>query len=468
MPDPQLPTSLAPYLYRWPRQPLGRDPRWRPTGDGEAFVYSMPETPDELSRDSRWPALFPSPICFVTTGEGGDAVLEKVVGASIVNRFPYIMALSFCRESLSPRHHRRDRFMQALEAEGTVAVQYLPPGASLDAAMSAIGGLDEERANERIAASGLDTRPASRSATPVLADAYMVYEGRLVQPGRDFDGEPIYPRPYHDIGSHRVYFIEIHTIQLRDDIAEGRSQVRWRSLPAWQPPRPVRRRAGSAADAGDTYRKTYQPHYAFPSRGTIAFAADESAHGMAIKHLPPLAGDQVEVDNDAARWPCFFPSSAGMISSRQADGTPNVMPCGSTTVLSRHPLIIAPCVSYAKINVRYAPRASLDLIRRGGRFGCGVPFIEPNVIDAIIELGNTSSAEVADKVARTGLRVETFGGSPMLSDLPVHFDCKVVGELRLGTHVMFLGEVEAIRVRRDVMPESSLEWCPWAAVEQAA
>jgi flavin reductase (DIM6/NTAB) family NADH-FMN oxidoreductase RutF len=38
----------------------------------------------------------------------------------------------------------------------------------------------------------------------------------------------------------------------------------------------------------------------------------------------------------------------------------------------------------------------------------------------------------------------------------------VVGEVRLGTHIMFLGEVERILVRRDVTPENPLLWCPWA------
>jgi hypothetical protein len=47
---------------------------------------------------SRWPAFFPSPICLATTRHDDVSHLEKVVGASIVNRFPYVVALSFCRE----------------------------------------------------------------------------------------------------------------------------------------------------------------------------------------------------------------------------------------------------------------------------------------------------------------------------------------------------------------------------------
>jgi flavin reductase (DIM6/NTAB) family NADH-FMN oxidoreductase RutF len=39
-----------------------------------------------------------------------------------------------------------------------------------------------------------------------------------------------------------------------------------------------------------------------------------------------------------------------------------------------------------------------------------------------------------------------------------------VGEVRLGTHIMFLGEVRRIRVRADVTPNNPMEWCPWADV----
>jgi flavin reductase (DIM6/NTAB) family NADH-FMN oxidoreductase RutF len=223
---------------------------------------------------------------------------------------------------------------------------------------------------------------------------------------------------------------------------------------------------GDAGEPDDgAYKKTYRPEYAFPSSGTTSFAADAFEHGMAIKHLAPLPEDQVEVDNDRARWPCFFPSSCGMITTWAAPGVPNVMPCGSTTIVSRHPLILAPCVSYARINVRYAPRASLETIERTGRFGCGVPFLDDNVVNAIRLSGNLSISSDDRKLARTGLAVEPgTTGSPVLTALPVHFDCRVVDQVRLGTHIMFFGEVVSIRVRADVTPENPLEWCPWADV----
>jgi len=466
-PVPPLPAPLTPYRYLWPRVELGRSGLWTP-GPDDAFYRNMPESAEELAVDSRWPALFPSSICLVTTGDGSSAALEKVVGASIVNRFPYIVALSFCQRPLSDRHYVRSRFMEALERNEEVAVQFLSPGETLDRAMHAIATLPDDRASERIAHADLPVRNARTNRAPVFTDAYLVYEARLVKPGRDFAGVPIYAQPWTDAGSHRVYYLEITAIQLRRDIAQGRNQIHWRSLPTWTPgPSFDGSRAGAISLDGAKYLKPYTPLYRFPSSGTIAFESDEVHDGMAVKYLPPLPEDQIEVNNDRARWPCFFPSSVGMITTWHEPGVPNIIPCGSTTIISRHPLIVAPCVSYAAINDRYAPRASLTTIRRTGRFGCGVPFIEDTILRAIKYCGNVSIANNRDKVKEAGLEIEPSEWAPMPTALPVYFECEVVDEVRLGTHVMFLGEVKRIRVRADVTPDRPLEWCAWADVTPA-
>ena len=103
----------------------------------------------------------------------------------------------------------------------------------------------------------------------------------------------------------------------------------------------------------------------------------------------------------------------------------------------------------------------------GTAFGCGVPFIGDRVISTIKYAGNVSLQVAGDKVARAGLTVEGGGPAPVLTDLPVHFDCEVLDEVRLGTHVMFLGSVRRIRVRPDVTAANPLEWCPWADVQPA-
>ena len=459
----RLPADRLKFRYTWPFRGAFDAPAWKHAPDGGHRVRGMPESREELERDSRWPAFFPSPICITTTSYGGVSHVEKVVGASIVNRFPYVVALSYCRQPLSSRHYVRRTFMDALEASGRVALQFLMPGEPLYALMSAIANVPEDRPADRIVAAGL----ATHEVPPIFDDTYLVYQCRLAKPGRDFDGAPIYEEPWIDIGSHRVYFLEIESIALIDDIASGRAPLHWRSLPVWsggprRPPDPASVARREEALSHSTFIKAYQPDYVFPSAGTIAFAADEHRCGFAIKHLPPLPADQVEVDNDRARWPCFFPSSVGLITVDDGQGRIGGMACGSTTILSRHPLTVAICVSYAKINERYAKRASLDLLERADRFGCGVPYYDPDVLEAIRYLGNISRRSDLGKVENCGLTPLSMGGSIGFAELPVHYDCRIVKRKRLGTHVLILGEVENVFVNRDVTPGNALEWCPWA------
>lgn len=463
--------DLVPYQYEWPGPDLGGTAGWTIEQRSEEPVAfrtrEMPESLADLRADSRWPAFFPSPMCLVTTGDGERACLEKVVGASIVNRFPYVMALSFCRQELSSRHHVRRHFMDQLESDGRVAVQFLPPGKSLNAAMGQILNSTESQTHERLHHAGLATSAECADGIPVFDDAFLVYVGRLVEPARDFSGQPIFDLPWQDIGSHRVYFLEITSIHLRRDIASGESQICWTSLPAWSPRVAPRPRHAGPEQLAARYQKGFTPHYRFPATNTVAFEANDLIAGRAVRHLPHEPADQVERDNDRARWPCFFPSSVGMITSEAPDGRPNLMPCGSTTILSRHPLVIAPCVSYAAINARYAPRATLDQIRRTGRFGCGVPYLADHVLDAIKYAGNVSWNADGDKVRHAGLTVDDRSHTPRFQELPIHFDCEVRGEIRLGTHIMFLGEVRRISVREDVSSERPLSWNPWAGIARA-
>ncbi|MGE4162083.1 MAG: flavin reductase family protein [Vicinamibacterales bacterium] len=450
--------------YLWP-DAAARSRFSRTQADGLFDAADLRETAASIASDSRWPAFFPSPICLVTAGHGHDAVIERVVGPMIVNRFPLVMAVSVCRDDLSARHYARRAFMERLEASGAAAVQFVTPGSALGAALDAIGDEPDPRASARLRQSGLATRTTATTGTTVLRDAYLVYEGRLARPGTSIDGAAIYPRPWLDVGSHRVYFLEVAAIQLDSAVAQGARQIAWGSLPRWTPTAPVTSPAFDPALLGhQRYVKSYTPDYRFPAAGTVAFEADATEDGLAVRHLAPLGADQVVVDNERARWPCFFPSSAGMLTAWTAEGGATAMPCGSTAVVSRLPLTFAVCISNSSINERYATRASLAQVRAAGRFGVGVPHASPRVVDAIGYLGNISYRTDPDKVRHAGLTAMPGGPSPVLAELPVHFDCRVAGEVTLGTHVMVLGEVDRVHVRRDVGPSAPLAWQPWASL----
>jgi flavin reductase (DIM6/NTAB) family NADH-FMN oxidoreductase RutF len=450
---------LDKYLYTWPHAELDKS-EWEKSVHSGFIEHSMPEDEAKLAMDSRWPGFFPSAICFVTAGDEKHSALEKVVGATIVNRFPYIVALSFCTKPLSERHYVRENFMKTLESGGAVSIQYFEPGNFIDRAMEAIMNVDDSEIENRIARTGLKTIKAQTNDTPVFEDAYLVYEARLVKPGKDFEGNAIFDKPYTDYGSHRIYYLEIEAIQLREDIRKCETQINWQSLPKWEAQKPLQNELPSTSKPliDVKYQKGYTSDYFFPGRNTIGFEFDKIENGMAVKFLPPLPEDQVEVDNDKARWPCFFPSSVGLITTWDENGVANLMPCGSTSVLIRHPLCFAICVSYAKINVRYAPRASLKSLMDNKQFICGVPFANNMIIDAIKYSGNISITQDKDKINNAGLEYLKDEFGPVLSALPINYRCKVVDIVRLGTHFLMLGEVQSVIVRDDVTKENCLKW----------
>ena len=86
------------------------------------------------------------------------------------------------------------------------------------------------------------------------------------------------------------------------------------------------------------------------------------------------------------------------------------------------------------------------------------------MVDAIRYAGNISLRDDTAKLMNAGLQVQTGDRVPVLPDLPVFYECKVVGQQLLGTHIMLFGEVQRIRVRADVTPSNPLEWCPWADI----
>jgi flavin reductase (DIM6/NTAB) family NADH-FMN oxidoreductase RutF len=104
------------------------------------------------------------------------------------------------------------------------------------------------------------------------------------------------------------------------------------------------------------------------------------------------------------------------------------------------------------------------MIRAAKRFGCGVPFVSEQVLTAIRYAGNVSFAQDPHKIVNAGLSVDALTPTPRLAELPIHYDCELVREVRLGTHFLLLGEVRRISVRADVTARQPLRWVPWANV----
>lgn len=457
--------NLIPYLRTWPDSPLTSLNGWQESPDSNFLMYDMSNSNQDHGSENLWPAFFPSADGLVTTGDGRLSALEIVPGVTIINRFPYVLSISLCRKKTHKHEAEQLHFMEILERGGGAVVQFLPPGMNLDRVLHTTRSVPDNQSAIRLSKCGLPIRKALTNVSPIFDEAYLAFEACLVKPGKDFSGRSIYAHAWVDAGNYRTYFLEIKAIQLRQDIATGKNQIFWRNSPAWHPNHLWKKSISPVDDAMMNrlaYQKGFTPNYLFPASNTTAFEADGFDNGMAVKCLPPLPENQADMGNDEARWPCFFPTPLGMITSWAENGTPNLMPCGSITVLSRDPMIIACCVASSLINIRYTIRQSLNMIRQNGEFGCGLPFVHQAVTEAIKYTGNVSYKIDPQKIEHAGLTLANLPGSPCLAALPVHFNCELIDEIFLGSHTMLLGKVKTIFNRKDVTRDHPLEWSPWA------
>ena len=83
------------------------------------------------------------------------------------------------------------------------------------------------------------------------------------------------------------------------------------------------------------------------------------------------------------------------------------------------------------------------------------------MLKAVAYLGNLSLRDDPDKAINAGLTPMAIGEGFGYRELPVHFECKIVRDIPLGTHTMLLGQVERIFIDAR-LKEKPLEWCPWA------
>ena len=108
-----------------------------------------------------------------------------------------------------------------------------------------------------------------------------------------------------------------------------------------------------------------------------------------------------------------------------------------------------PMVSVSVRKERY----SHDMILGSGEFV--VNLVDEDMCRAVDFCGVRSGRDV-DKARETGLcycRAEGMETAPAVDGAPVSLSCRVKQVIELGSHDMFLGEIVAIRVRKDLLDE---------------
>lgn len=132
-----------------------------------------------------------------------------------------------------------------------------------------------------------------------------------------------------------------------------------------------------------------------------------------------------------------YPEQVVVAIARDARGKYNPITLGWSMLTSHQPPMMA--ISVGKT------RWSLEAIRAAKEFVIAFPS-EHQLEQAL--LFGTKSGRDADKLAETGAATAPAAkiDSVLLADAVANFECRLVGELETGDHVIFVGQVVAAHV----------------------
>ncbi len=140
-----------------------------------------------------------------------------------------------------------------------------------------------------------------------------------------------------------------------------------------------------------------------------------------------------------------YPSPAGLVTSVDAEGRPNIITLGEIFNLSiREPVIVG---------IAMAPeRYSHELISRQKEYVVNLP--PAALLPKVLACGSMSGRD-KDKFAETGLTPlpATHVKPPLIAECPVNIECRVLQIETIGDHDLFQGEVLAHHVSPDVLTD---------------
>lgn len=153
-----------------------------------------------------------------------------------------------------------------------------------------------------------------------------------------------------------------------------------------------------------------------------------------------MGRDKVQVVSERP----IYPTPAGLVTSVDREGRPNIITLGEIYNLSiRQPVIVG---------IGIAPgRYSHQLIRQCREFVVNLP--RASMAEQVLACGRVSGRQKVDKFRLTGLTPQpaTKVRPPLIAECPVNLECRLLGEPEtIGDHDLFKGEVLVEHVDADL------------------
>lgn len=133
----------------------------------------------------------------------------------------------------------------------------------------------------------------------------------------------------------------------------------------------------------------------------------------------------------------LYPAPAVLVGSL-VEGKPNFMTVAWAGIACGEP----PCIAVAIRPTRHTFRG----IKENATFSVNVPSIE---LAEKVDFCGLYSGSKEDKSALFKVFYGSVENAPLIEECPINFECRVVRELELGSHVLFVGRVEETHVSEE-------------------
>ncbi len=149
------------------------------------------------------------------------------------------------------------------------------------------------------------------------------------------------------------------------------------------------------------------------------------------------------VSSPSSRY--FYPWAVVLVSCVDADGKPNIITIGASSICSSSP----PMVGIA-VGVR---QYSLTLIEQTQDFGVNIPTAAQ--VEQTDYCGTYSGRDM-NKFEAVGFTPQPSGQikSPLIDECPVSMECKLAHQINLGGHDWLIGEIVAVHVDEKILDEN--------------
>lgn len=143
----------------------------------------------------------------------------------------------------------------------------------------------------------------------------------------------------------------------------------------------------------------------------------------------------------------LYPTPVMLVGTYDAAGRPNIMTAAWGGICCSSP----PCVA---VSLRKATYTYGNLVQQGG-FTINIPS-DQYAVQA--DYCGMVSGKKADKFAETGLTPvrSALVNAPYIEELPLVLECKLVHQIELGLHTLFVGEILDVKANEDVLDDKGV------------